>query len=195
MEEAIARAEQGTAGELVVVVATRSDSYAKERALCALVLLALASGESLHFWPADSFVWFAFAQVALGLGLYALAGWAPLLRLVVPKARRSEAVDACAKRAFLEHGLMETRDRSGVLLLLSQAERRIRILADRGIHQRVEAEVWQRQVDGLGSALRSGHAAEGLVQVVESLGTLLAAHFPPRADDTNELGNEVREIR
>jgi putative membrane protein len=187
----VAKVETGTAGELVTVVLKRSASYAAYRigwaagiaVLCAAgVHLVLPALPSMELLGAEALV---FAVV------YGLLGYAPLFRLLVPRYEKRQAASDQAKRLFLTLGVLETRDRSGVLILLSEFERRVEILGDRGIHEHLGAKAWQALVSGLVSSIRGGHAAEGLRTVIETLGRELSAKFPPRDDDTNELPNHV----
>jgi len=194
VSEAVARAETRTAGEIVVVVAARSDDYARRRALYALLLTIAVLSEAfvrLHAWPP----WLLFVlEIPVALGAYALFGWGPVLRRVVPKAEQRAAVDSRIKQAFVEFGLTETRDRSGVLIFVSELEHRVRLLADRGVNERVEAGAWQRDLDALIAAIAQGRPGDGLVTAVTHIGELLAEHFPRNAGDANELGDHVREI-
>lgn len=196
VKEAVARAERGTAGEIVVVVAERAADYGSFRALCTLPLLVALTAEGLRLTSslgASAGLWFLL-QLPLGVLLFWLLGTGPLVRLLVPRALRASAVEACAQRAFVEFGLTETRDRSGVLVLVTEAEHRVHILADQGIHARVQAGAWQQHVDALVRSIRAGAAADGLVTLVDELGTLLGQHFPPRSDDRNELSDDVRVL-
>jgi putative membrane protein len=99
-----------------------------------------------------------------------------------------------AMRAFVEQGVTETRDRSGVLIFLSEAEHQVVILADKGINDRVEPSRWQTDVDGIVLAIKEGRAGAGVIAAVDRIGGLLAEAFPPRADDTNELSDAVRVV-
>lgn len=194
VSRAVASAERSTAGELVVVLAERSNSYAAWRAGLAgslSVALTLEAYYLFQGWPA----WALFvAQLPLALLLYWLLGSGALLRLVVPKKALTGVVEQRARAAFLEAGVTETRDRSGVLIFLSEAEHRAVILADRGIHERVAPDEWQKDVDDLVSAIRAGRPAQGLLAAVERIGSILAESFPPREDDVNELSDTVREV-
>lgn len=193
IEQAVAAAEQRTAGELVVVVAQRSADYAVFRAgLSAAVTVALAV-EAAHLF--DVALWLLFsAQLPAGAALYAVLGHRAWLRWFVPKAVREEAVMQRAFSVFAQSGVGNTRDRSGVLVFLSEAERRAIILADRGIDARVAPDEWQADIDTLIRAIRKREAAKGLLTVVERIGGILAQSFPPKADDQNELPNAVREV-
>jgi putative membrane protein len=97
-----------------------------------------------------------------------------------------------AKQAFLDHGVTETRDRSGVLIFLSELEHQVQILADRGIHERLGVETWQRHVRTITRAIREDRAGIGIVEVVQEIGEELAAAFPARDDDENELPDGVQ---
>ena len=193
IELAVAAAEQRTAGELVVVVAKSSHDYASFRAgLAASLTVALALEAAQLFELATWFL--LLAQLPAGALLYALLGHSPWVRWVVPKAVREEAVHQRALSAFVANGVANTRDRSGVLVFLSEAEHRAVILADRGINDRVAPDEWQADIEILVRALRNREAAQGLLSVVERIGALLAESFPPRPDDENELTNAVREV-
>ncbi|MCE2391451.1 MAG: TPM domain-containing protein [Proteobacteria bacterium] len=187
----IARIEESTAGEIVVADVPTSDAYAEPRALAAgalAILGGLWTYESVPLAPA----WAIFAgQAVVAALVWALAGWSPVLRRLLPASRLDAAVHARAQQLFLERGVTETRDRSGVLILVSEREHRVEILADRGIHERVGVEEWRRDVRDLADAIREGRAAQGVIEIVERIGAQLAEAFPPRPDDVNELSDSV----
>jgi len=193
IEQAVAAAERRTAGELVVVVAQSSHDYAVFRAGLAASLTVALALEAAHLF--DVALWLLLlAQLPTGALLYAALGHTAWLRWFVPRAVREEAVLQRALAAFVQGGVAETRDRSGVLVFLSEAEHRAVILADRGIHARVPPDEWQTDIDLLIQAIRKRETAEGLLTVIERIGNLLAERFPARADDANELTDAVREL-
>jgi uncharacterized membrane protein len=67
------------------------------------------------------------------------------------------------------------------------------ILADSGINERVDADEWDRDVQTLTGALRSRAPEAGVLEVIERIGGILAAAFPPREDGKNELPDGLRE--
>ena len=142
IRQAVAAVERNTAGELVVAVIGRSDDYAFHRAvLCTLTVIA--GGWLLYSsFPLLAPAYLFAGQGALWLALWIVTAWAPIVRLIVPSRYQQDCVSAKTKQAFIELGVTETRDRSGVLILLSEAEHRVEILADRGIHARVTAAGW-----------------------------------------------------
>ena len=187
----VSEVERNTAGELVTVVLRRSASYAAYRIGWATGLAWLLTAVVHLVFPDLPGLELVGAEVVLFGVLYTVLGYAPILRSIVPRHARQSATADRAKRLFLELGVTETRDRSGVLIVLSELERRVEILGDRGIHEHLGAEAWNLLVVGLVASIREGRAVEGLRRVIEQLGRELAARFPPRPDDTNELPNQV----
>jgi putative membrane protein len=192
--EHVARAERGTAGEIVVVLAERSDGYERQRAAASFTATLLSALLLYIFVPALPELWVLCAEAPLMVLYWWLTGQRSLTRALVPARLQRDAVLARAEQAFIEQGVTETRERSGVLLFLSETERRVELLADRGIHERVGTEVWQGLVANVVTAIRSGHAAAGITQAVDAIGVSLAAHFPPSPDDVNELPDAPRRV-
>jgi putative membrane protein len=192
--EHVAAAERGTAGEIVVVLAERSAGYEGRRAAVSFTATLLVAVALYRFVPAIHELWLLCGQAPLALGFWWLSARRPVTRWIVPRAAQTDAVQARSKQVFLEHGVTETRERSGVLLFLSETEQRVELLADRGIHERVGAELWQALVDEVVTQIRGGHAAAGITRAVDAIGARLAQHFPPSAGDTNELPDAPRQL-
>jgi putative membrane protein len=189
----IAEVEQRTAAELVVVTVEHSDEYNEVRFAYALAA-ALLGGALGHWgWPQLSVVALLRWQCGAALAAYLLVGLTPLLRLLTPKGLKRGRVERRARLAFLDHAVFATRDRNGVLIMVSELERHVVILGDEGIHARVQIEGWRAHVAHVVAAIRSGRAGEGLCEVVRALGEVLTANFPVRPDDTNELPNDVQQ--
>ena len=134
----------------------------------------------------------------------------------MPAAYKNAAVFRRAMRFFAESGIYDTREHSGILIFISLLEKKVFIIADRGISSKIEQDVW----DNLAAKLSAGfskralksvqnegvHAsrsasgddspahtlsapASAIVQTIEECGVLLAKHFPPSADNPDELHN------
>ena len=80
-----------------------------------------------------------------------------------------------------------TRDETGVLILISLFERRVHVLADRGIHTKVPSQAWEEIVSRVTEGIRRGNACEALCAAIGRCADLLEEHFPRKADDSNEL--------
>ena len=191
VEDAVREAESTTSGEIVPMVVDRSDSYPGVRAAGAAVLAFVAGVVVLGF-ELDPWAWIPPVQI----GTFVLGAWLlgrrRVLRHLIPARIRAERVDRAARLAFLEHGLTDTRDRTGILIYTSLLEHRVEILADRGIDAHVEGGVWDGVVRRILAAIREQRADEGLIEAIRECGEILATRFPPRPDDTDELDNRLR---
>jgi len=193
IEATIADIEQRTAAEMVVVVLGRSGDYAEIKFGCALALALAAGGVGHLCLPALSTGWLLWLQLGVALAVFAALSVPAILRAVTPRSMFSRSVEQRAQLAFLEHALFETRDRTGVLILLSLLERRVAILGDNGIHARVQPEGWQTHVERIVHAIHRRRTADGLCETLRALGDMLSIALPQRADDVDELSNEVRQ--
>lgn len=213
---AIHAAEQGTAGEIYCVVARRSGDY-RWVVLLAAGLLALLVPLALLLagvrpdvlarsltgdWtvahdgaPVDAASWGAglllLLQALIFAGLSALLLQPGLSDFLVPGPVRRQAVHRAALDQFCAHGIAGTRGRTGVLIYVSLAEHVAEVVADSGIHDRVEQSQWSGIAGQLAARAGRGELAGGLVEAVEASGALLASHFPPAQGDEDELPDRV----
>jgi uncharacterized membrane protein len=87
----------------------------------------------------------------------------------------------------------DTEHNNGVLIYLMLAERRVEIVADRGISRHVPDAHWQAVVQHLGEHLLIDDFDTGLTQALQEVSALLVQHFPLQAgeENPNELCNRV----
>jgi putative membrane protein len=193
IEAAVADVERRTSGEIVVVSVPASDHYYDVRLLFALCVALAAAALAHGFFPALSLTVLLLLQALMAVLTFALLGMAPLLRQAAPHSRRAEAVLRRAREAFLDHAVFATRDRTGILILLSELEHKVVIMGDAGIDAHVNQEGWHAHVTRIVSSIRAGDPAAGVCSVIAELGEVLATRLPIRADDQDELSNEVRQ--
>jgi putative membrane protein len=192
--EAIRTAEARTSGELVTVIARAADDYVYIpllwASLAALSVPAIVwvSGVELRFLALYG------VQLAVFLALSLLFRWTPLKMRLIPRAVKEHRASRLAWQQFFAQGLHHTRERTGVLLFVSLAERYVEIVADRGIHEKVTEGAWDAIVAAFIGHVKRGDIAQGFVSAIEGCGTLLAEHFPRPAEDRNELPNRLIEI-
>jgi uncharacterized membrane protein len=92
---------------------------------------------------------------------------------------------------FQRMGMQKTAERSGVLILLLISERKFHIVADEGIHLKVADGTWESVASSMGKHFKSGQFRIGIIQGVETVGKILAEHFPRGDKKGNELTDEV----
>ena len=94
------------------------------------------------------------------------------------------------ERALEVFGLLrvwDTEENAGVLIYLLLADRDVEIVADRGVDRRVGSDAWQAICTRMEAAFRASRYADGLVQGIDEISRLLAAHFPREQPGANEL--------
>ena len=105
-----------------------------------------------------------------------------------PDIWRHAAARDRAITQFAKLGVWDTEDNNGVLIYLLLAERRIEIVADRGIDRRVEPGQWAAIAETMSSELASGAFESGLAHAIDAVGALLGRHFPAdKGSNPNEL--------
>ncbi len=193
--EAVRVAEAGSRGQVVPVVVARSDAYPEARLRGALLGGALATAVLL-LWPLPFQLTpgeLPLAQLAGALLGWGISWLGPVERFLVGRHHLDREVRARAMRAFLEHGLHQTTEGTGVLIFASLMEREAVVLGDHGIHARVGDGEWQATVDALVAGMKRGAPADGFVEAVARCGARLAEHFPRSgAPVANELPDALK---
>lgn len=190
--ECVKEIEKRTDAELVLVVRARSGLYRHADYLFA-ALLAFAGLLFLLFAPIN----FRDYWVAIDVLLLFILGWFissrsnSIRRLLTTTKHRSDAVRTGAAAMFYEAGIANTEAEVGVLVYLSVLERRLEVIADRGVLTAVSALDWNQQVAELHEAGRKADAA-GLLKSLQGLGDLLVKHLPATGENPNELPDAPR---
>lgn len=201
IEQAVQTAERGTRAEIVPMIVMRSGLYREARhsaglacALVALTALLLFEARWLMWgWHAANAVWLlAATMAAYGLGVW-LGGLPLVIRLMTSRGRRAHKVRLRAERAFAQLGVAQTRERTGVLVMMSLLEHQVYVMADRPLAEAVSRTDWQAVVDATVGPIREGKIADGLCLGIERCGVLLARAAPARGgDNPNELPDRLR---
>src|SRR5262249_36279471 len=125
-------------------------------------------------------------------GTWTFAAGRPLPYRAAPHPARARA--SASHAAIPCPGLHHTKNRTGVLIFASVAERYAEIVADAGINEKVTPHVWDQAIAALIAGIKQGRAGDGFVAAIEQCGAVLAEHFPPGALDRDELPNKLVEI-
>jgi putative membrane protein len=202
IEEAVREAESRTSGEIVPVVVQRSGTYPSVPWKAAMI--GILPGLLLHEWLVLSGAgwgpdpWLQqllpltiLAGALLGVGL---VRWIPAVeRMFISEREMVEMVHVRARQAFLDNEVFLTRERTGILLLVSLFEHRVEVLGDSGITDRVAEDAWGDVVADIITGIKRGEATQGMVAAIGRCGRLLeSAGVARRADDDNELDDTLR---
>ncbi len=107
------------------------------------------------------------------------------------KCKYPDALDH-AKELFSELKMEATQERNGVLIYVAIKDRKLAVYGDKGIHEKLGDEYWNKAVKNMVSQFTSTNYAKGIEDMILSVGDALKQYFPYNADtDTNELSDEI----
>jgi putative membrane protein len=186
---AIAAAEKNTSAQLVCVLAHASSDYAHVPIIWASVLALVTPWPLIELtqWSVQRIF---LIQLVVFIVFALIFSWMPLRLALVPRAVRRARAHRAALEQFVLRRVAHTKNRGGVLIFVSLAERYARILTDEGIAQKVPSSEWQAAIDALVRHMREGRTVAGFTAAIESCGAVLAAHAPPEGS-ANELPDRL----
>ena len=210
---AVAAAEAHTSGEIVAVVAAKSNDYDDVALVWASIIAFLAmsvialfpefhrglydrlTGGWGHELTANQWLGTVIAiGVIKWIGMWLILLWRPLRMALTPRSIKAQRVRARAIDLFKVGTEGKTVGRTGVLLYLSLKEHRADIVADEAITAKVTADVWGNAMAALIERVRAGQPGEGMAEAVRQMGIVLAEHFPRGSENPNELPDRLIEI-
>jgi len=98
------------------------------------------------------------------------------------QSARERALDV-----FSHLRIWDTAHNNGVLIYLLLADRKVEIVADRGIDAKVGSAGWQKICAAMQADFRADNFAGGVIKGIQAVSRELATYFPRRAAGPNEL--------
>lgn len=100
---------------------------------------------------------------------------------------RDQTVRERAIEVFSRLRVWDTEENNGVLLYVQWLDRKVEVVADRGIAGRVQQAEWDQLCHRLEYAFTEGDFRGGAMAAVREMGLILAAHFPATGINPNQL--------
>ncbi|HYS54722.1 MAG TPA: hypothetical protein VER58_13270 [Thermoanaerobaculia bacterium] len=193
LAERIRAVESASSAEVVVEIRAQSGSYshadARFAALVAFVALMIVLFSPWDFDP----IWVP--PVVLGayiMGVLLSRVSSIVRRSMTTRRDRTARVRTAAAAAFVERGVANTSRETGLLIFLSLLERRMELIADRGLLDAVPVLEWNQLLE---KTRQHDADANALLDLLRELEPLLERYVPSRVDDRDELSNEVRFVK
>ena len=210
---AVAEAETRSDGEIVTIVAGRSDAY-HDVTLHYAILAMLFVPALLAMMPEGWIDWLEglvlgwngeFSRPLMMLTLFVLLALAflivrfalaymPLRMALTPGRTKSRRVHRRAVELFRSGCELKTLGRTGILIYLSLAEHRAEIVADEAIAGQVEPDVWGEAMEAMIEQVNAGRPGAGMAAAVEKVALVLAEVVPKRSENPNELPDRLIEL-
>jgi uncharacterized membrane protein len=95
-----------------------------------------------------------------------------------------------AIEVFSQLRVWDTEHNNGVLIYVLLADRKVEIVADRGVHAKLGQNSWDRICQEMGAAFGQGRFEEGSIVGIQSVQKILAQFYPPDGTKVNELPDQ-----
>ncbi len=96
-----------------------------------------------------------------------------------------------ATRTFSRLKMHRTALKNGVLIYVALEDKKLAIIGDSGINEKVPDDFWDKIKDRMIERFRAGEICEGVCEAVTETGLQLKRYFPYRKDDANELPDDI----
>jgi len=196
LNQYVADAEKHTGAQIVLAVVNRGDAYAeipwKAFALSASLAGLLTFVMNL-LYPLTSPVTAALLAIvmmlAAGAGFALLTVFVPdFARLFLPAHRAEIETRQYAESLFLSRQLFAARERKAVLLLVSLFERRIVVLPDTGLIQKINSAATEKIIQCMRMDLKAGQTGRALEAGLHKLEEMIM-----QPEGVSELPNVIEE--
>jgi putative membrane protein len=191
IESAIQKAESMTSGEIVFAKTEASSLYQHATLQGAVFGMALVTAVFLLLPIAHTVTSLLLTEFISFAVFYIVLPYLPWRRWLISNQEMDAHVHDAAFMQFYSSGLYRTRESNGIEIFLSFFERRVVVIGDRGIHEKMGDQHWQNVRDLIIRGIKEGNVCAGICAAIESCGQALAQHFPHRTDDVNELPDKV----
>lgn len=115
------------------------------------------------------------------------------IRVFIQRGKLNADPLVAAQKKFNSLRMHKTRERNAVLIFVAPRAHKFAIVGDKAIHEKCGEEFWQRVIDLMRAHFRNEKFSHAIIEAIEEIGKLLAAHFPKKSRSSNELPDEIVE--
>jgi uncharacterized membrane protein len=113
------------------------------------------------------------------------------IRVYVQRGKLSADPLMVAQKQFQKLRMNKTQERNAVLIFVAPRAQKFAVVGDKAIHEKCGDEFWQRIVKGMGAHFQNEKFSHALVEAINEIGKVLAAHFPKTSKSANELPDDI----
>lgn len=209
INKAVKDAESTTSGEIATAIIKESSDYAFYELAFSVVVGALYfvgiifGSTGIEQWLKSMFWNYnpIYLLMFTGFSLFGVIGITYLItnipaidRLIIPKKIMNIKVNNRAVRHFIESGTCYTKDRTGILIFISKMERKVVLLADKGINDKISQDKWDDIVKNIVQGIKDDKVVDSISKGIKDCGIILTKEFPIEKDDVNELSDDIQVL-
>src|SRR5712691_6469774 len=109
------------------------------------------------------------------------------IRVYIQRGKLDVEPLIAAQKKFHRLGMHKTLERNAVLIFVAPRAHKFAVVGDKAIHTKCGEEFWQHIVDAMRAHFQNEKFSHAIVEAIEEIGKLLAAHFPKKSRSSNEL--------
>src|SRR3989454_3451753 len=113
------------------------------------------------------------------------------IRAFIQRGKLKSDPLVAAQRKFHRLDMHKTRERNAVLIFVAPRAHKFAVIGDKAIHEKCGDEFWQRIIDGMRTHFQNEKFSHAIIEAIEEIGKVVAAHFPKRSTSVNELPDDV----
>lgn len=112
------------------------------------------------------------------------------IRVVVERTCKEDVMTRAT--AYFHHLEMhKTSLHHGVLIYVAIDDHKFAVIGDKGIHEKVAADFWEKTKGFMVTHFRNDDLVSGLIAGIEHAGEQLRTYFPRTDDNVNELPDDI----
>jgi len=113
------------------------------------------------------------------------------IRVYVQRGKLNGDPLVAAQKKFYQLGMHKTRERNAVLVFVAPRVHKFAVFGDKAVHEKCGEQFWERVAEGMRMHFQTEKFTHALIDGVQEIGKVLAAHFPKTSRSTNELPDEI----
>ncbi|MGB0453671.1 MAG: TPM domain-containing protein [Bacteriovoracaceae bacterium] len=190
ISETIKNVEIKTSGEIVSAIVSKSDLYRESQFATSICFTLLVLAILLFKFEYESHETFLLIFLTTIIGFFA-GSLNIFKRLFLNKSVMAEEVHQKAVQLFFSNNLHHTEQRIGVLIMISLLEKRVEILGDKGINEKVDQNFWDQITQKMVKSIKSGNVTQAMNEAILECGVVLEKEFPASGKNPNELPDRL----
>lgn len=184
--------ESGSPVEIVAMIKPNSGNY-RDISLLSGAAVSFLAYTYFMFAPAifDVYRIYFMTVIAFFIGFAVVEFTAPLKRMLSGKKRTEKNVEIYSRAVFQKGGIRHTQKKVGVLIYVSLFEKKIKVIADRGVKNAIPPEEWNKIKTDFQASFKAASFSTAFFEELKKCQSVFSKYMPSQEDDINELPDDL----